>query len=232
MDLKLIHEKFNEEQKKHPFRYMYENVFEVLGLAIATMEISPGEFLYEKELTETLNLSRTPVRQALNMLVDIYFLSHETKQGYMVRKIEKKDFLDLHAFRKAIEPAMAFLSAQSPQTEDLEILYHILKKMKHSSFLRDDTNQNIQKYARTEECFHQQIAKMSRNSYLVHSYNIMRLPLIRVRHTIPLLELKQEEVSDVYTEHFQIYLAIKLQNPTMAMNAMLSHLDEPRLFSI
>ena len=68
MNYKKLIQDYEKHEKQNPFKFVYENVFDVLSESIVKMEISSGDVLREKSISERLGISRTPVRQALLLL--------------------------------------------------------------------------------------------------------------------------------------------------------------------
>ncbi|MDY0884436.1 GntR family transcriptional regulator [Dongia soli] len=80
-----------------PRKTLRASVYESLKGMIVTGDLQPGTRVTESELAERLNVSRTPVREALNRLEQDGLVVGRPRQGYTV-----KDF-DLHTFREAFE---------------------------------------------------------------------------------------------------------------------------------
>lgn len=62
---------------------MWQDAYDVLTRAIVRGDLAPGEQLRDGEIAERLGLSRTPVREAVNRLVDIGLV--ESKVGAYTR---------------------------------------------------------------------------------------------------------------------------------------------------
>src|SRR3954451_6049352 len=80
--------------KKNTLR---ESVHESLKAMIVTGQLPPGARVTEAELAARLNVSRTPVREALNRLEQDGLVTGRPRQGYNVSEF------DLQMFREAFE---------------------------------------------------------------------------------------------------------------------------------
>lgn len=59
---------------------------DALKALIASGRLSPGEQIRQEEMAELLNVSRVPLREAMNVLADQGMLQHRPNQGYFVTK--------------------------------------------------------------------------------------------------------------------------------------------------
>lgn len=71
----------------------------------------PGDLLNERRLAEALNMSRTPVRDALLMLEGEGLLLRQGTRGLQVRQMRIEDFLHALQIRTMVEPPMARIAA-------------------------------------------------------------------------------------------------------------------------
>lgn len=63
-----------------------ERTLQDLKALIVSGELSPGEQIRQQEMAEQLNVSRVPLREAMNVLADQGLLFHRPHQGYFVTK--------------------------------------------------------------------------------------------------------------------------------------------------
>lgn len=75
-------------------------------------ELPGGTRLYEVALAEEMNISRTPVREALSRLAEEGLLERTRAGGFVVRSFKKADVLDIIALRGLLEGAAARLAAE------------------------------------------------------------------------------------------------------------------------
>jgi DNA-binding GntR family transcriptional regulator len=120
--------------------------------------LSPGASLYELELVERLNMSRTPVREALHRLCTEGYLS-QGYRGYRVVELTDRDLANVFRVRGVLEGMAARQAAAARSRVDIAILQdHI-----------DRTELEIadgMSAAESAEQFHDALAKASGNSYL------------------------------------------------------------------
>ncbi|MSW38959.1 MAG: GntR family transcriptional regulator, partial [Actinobacteria bacterium] len=80
--------------------------------------IRPNERLIAADLATSLNISRTPVREALQLL-EAEQLVISVKRGFVVREHSRSEIIEIYQVRAALEGMAAKLVAQ--QTSDSSI---------------------------------------------------------------------------------------------------------------
>lgn len=81
--------------------------------------LAPGSMMRLQDLAEKYGVSRTPVREALNLLSREGLVTPIAYKGYVVRPIEPRDVYDTYFMRRVIEGAAAELAAEQMTGEEL-----------------------------------------------------------------------------------------------------------------
>ncbi len=135
-------------------------IYDSLKQAITSMNIYADGVelrLDERQLSEELEISRTPIREALARLEQEGLVHIVSRKGvYIVRKT-KKEILDMITVWAALESMAARLITE--QASDREI--STLRRM-FATFEDDQVQAHIDEYSETNIEFHQAIVKMSR----------------------------------------------------------------------
>ena len=84
--------------------------------------LRPGERLVEQRLAEELDLSRTPIREALRMLQSEGLVRFEPNRGARVRSLTMADIDDLYELRGRLEAMAAELAAVRATPDQLDRL--------------------------------------------------------------------------------------------------------------
>lgn len=103
-------------------------VYSQLKREILTCELPPGADLFEGQLAERLQVSKTPVRDALSMLVHEGFVTVQPRQGYRVSDITLSDVQEVFHMRLLLEPAAAELAAERATAEQLKKLQDLAEE--------------------------------------------------------------------------------------------------------
>lgn len=156
----LILERFAPEQTYKT------KVYAALKQAIVNMDIystPDATWLDERQLSEKLGVSRTPVREAVAMLEQEGFVKSMPRRGIMVLKKTKREVIEMVQAWAALESMAARLAAES--ASDAEILK--LRKLfqgfneshKPADYLSEYSAANIQ--------FHQTLIRLSGSTTLL-----------------------------------------------------------------
>ncbi len=87
-------------------------VYTELRRRILDLELEPGQRLYEPELAAELQVSRTPLREALRLLLAEDLLDQLPTGGMVVRPLSAEDIEELYGVRAALEGLMASEAAR------------------------------------------------------------------------------------------------------------------------
>ncbi len=96
-----------------------DNIYDALRGAILTCDLLPGQELREQDLARQYEVSRSPVREALQRLEGERLVTVLPRQGYVVNPISLGDAQDLFGLRLVLEPACAAAAAVAASAIDL-----------------------------------------------------------------------------------------------------------------
>jgi DNA-binding GntR family transcriptional regulator len=137
-------------------------VFATLKERIIHWEYPPAYRLTEEELCEEFGVSRSPVREALQMLVENGLVTKEAYRGYAVRQLDLEEIHDLYDVRLALELFVVEWLARNGMPEaDWQ------KQRATWQNILDHLPQNIADFAADDESFHEELAALTGNQALV-----------------------------------------------------------------
>ncbi|HTJ91750.1 MAG TPA: GntR family transcriptional regulator [Pararobbsia sp.] len=116
---------------------LHGQVYEVIRDWIVTMTLTPGQALSEKDLSDRLSVSRTPVREALIRLSDDGFVDIFPQRGTFVSFIDVDKLDEAGFIRKAVEGAIARELADSLDDEDITALNAIISEQRRAAQSND-----------------------------------------------------------------------------------------------
>jgi DNA-binding GntR family transcriptional regulator len=184
-----------------------------------------GERLTEESLANELNLSRTPIREAIKRLETEGLLT-PLKRGIMVRKFTKEDIRQIYDLRALLEGYAATKAAMNRNDRDLIEMKEANEEFKEilKHYHKDDL-EFINKIMQVNNRFHKAILTASRNEHLqFHITNVTVLPLVfRSFYWFNEQELKRSVES-----HEIITQAILSHDHERAHTAMLEHIYRGR----
>lgn len=142
--------------------------FQTLVELIRRQEIVPGERLFEPDLAERLNMSRTPLRNALSRLVAEGVLVKEPgRKGYLLPALSRDDMQQIFLVRASIEGAAAGVLAKFCTPEQNSDLRSV--NWKESELFSEHRDKDL--YADLNEVFHRKIVSFSGNVYLLRFFD-------------------------------------------------------------
>ena len=160
-----------------------EQIFEQLKEKIINGELKPNDKLpSENELCKIYGVSRTTIRQALLSLANLDLIETRFGEGSFVKEINQgvamnaliphtflnpKSILEIIEFRQLIEPNVAYLACQKATEEEIENLTSIYNLMVKNQ-------NNLDEFSKLDYDFHIEIAKISKNSYVIKIYEIIK----------------------------------------------------------
>jgi len=138
-------------------------VYDQLRLMAMTYRFRPGERINEAELSKHLDVSRTPLREALNRLASEGYVAAVPNRGFVGRLLDVSEILALYEFRCALEQAIMRLVCERATDEELEALVGFAR---HSAEIEaPPTVETLQQ----DEEFHMRIARLTRNAEFVRA---------------------------------------------------------------
>jgi DNA-binding GntR family transcriptional regulator len=106
-----------------------DQVYKILRDAIVDGEYKPGAHLVQEVIAEQLEVSRTPVREALIRLSHDGLLMATGVRGFMVTDVADGLASDIYQVRQLVEPLAAALSLDQMSEADFQRLERINQKM-------------------------------------------------------------------------------------------------------
>ena len=107
----------------------HEFVREVLRRAILSGELKGSTRLVQAELAATLEVSTTPVREALRDLASEGLIRFDPHRGAVVEELSREELNEVYSIRKVLEPLALSQALPNLTESDLDLLARLHKKM-------------------------------------------------------------------------------------------------------
>ncbi|TRM73887.1 GntR family transcriptional regulator, partial [Sulfolobus sp. B5] len=173
----------------------YEKILEF----VVSGKYRPGSILKEEELASLLNISRTPIREALVRLEKEGIIVKNGK-SYSVIPLSESDIIQLYEVRIPLEAEASKLASMRATQEEIDNMLRLIDQ------IRNTKENDPLKLANLNGNLHSLIAEASHNKYIVDILNNIRLKLKIVRVTLfTSYQRRDEELK----EHEEIVLAIR-----------------------
>lgn len=199
---------------------LHDEVATQLRERIFAGELLPGSFLDEPSLAEQMNISRTPLREALKVLTAEGLVRHEPRRGCFVNEVTEQDLDDIFPVLTMLEGRCAFEAAQRASDADL----HALEAL-HDKLGRHARARRINDYYAANYAIHEAIITLAGNRWLAQVIGdlrkIVKLARLRQLHAPGRLE-------ESLAEHQAVFVALKARDAAAAEAAMRVHLERQR----
>lgn len=220
-------------QNKNPFISNTDLVYRLVLDDIVEHRLKPGQKLNQEQIAEELEMSRSPVREALSRLEQEGFLS-KGAQGYTVYVMKIGDYMALLDLRTAIEQLATRLACSRIRVSEMKRIEQNLLETKKlldkgtSSAWDEDfaisdpklAERLIYELGKKDQQFHDLIIGSSHNRFLIDSYERLK-PLI---HFFRYSALDVNACLNMLDRHKMIYQAITLRDEELASQRMKTHL--------
>ncbi len=212
-----------------------DQVFEQIRELIYKGEFKPGQqILPERELAQSMAVSRTSVRNAINKLVTMGLLEHRQGQGTFVSSPERREgnplaavmatdeatLDDLLEVRMGLECIAAKLAAQRATETDIIAIKKSLVEMEEDLLTTDKIGTG------PDAAFHMAVTFSTKNPVLIHLMrNFYDFLFIGIKKNLTHMYMDREALEDVIVHHKEIFAAIEHRAPQDAFDAMQKHIN-------
>ncbi|MDF3414155.1 GntR family transcriptional regulator [Sulfitobacter sp. M57] len=174
----------------------------------------PGDRLVESELAERFNVSRTPIREALQRLETQSLLAREGR-SLIVASLDHNQTAELYAVRGELEGLAARLAARHATSEEVRVLREMVEA---DNALIDQP----QALARSNRRFHKQVHLASHNRYLVQQLDLVYRSMALMATTSLAAEGRGEIAQ---AEHARVVSMIEARDEEGASEALRAHIS-------
>jgi DNA-binding GntR family transcriptional regulator len=199
-----------------------EVAYAMIKDAILAGQLEPGQPLIEEKLAGMLNISRTPVREALAILEHEGLLTSFYKRGLYVHTVGRAEFIELFVANESVEPAMArraALSATARHLADMDIAIQ--------EGVRCAEGGDSAGFLRSGRTFHRLVGVASGNlplaQFVERNEERVDLYLMSYGKTLGVVEMQASN-----REHAAILQAISQRDPDGAARLTIYHAQSTR----
>ena len=186
---------------------------------IINLNFEPGQKISDVEISKELNISRTPVREAILSLTNGQLIESYPQRGIFVSLINSEIVEQVCTMRKMIEGPLAEMSCGLVTQSNLDNLYDTITLQK--DYASGGPRENFEKFLSLDIAFHKEF------------YNICSMSFIydTMQNVMPHFDRQRKlsyhiAISDrVISEHVAICKALEDKDPAAAGRAMVAHIS-------
>ncbi|WPZ19064.1 GntR family transcriptional regulator [Geobacillus subterraneus] len=192
-----------------------KQVYEYLREEIITGGIAPGERLVEEKIAKQIQVSRSPIREAIRMLEKDGLVIVNKGGGVTVFNPDMKNFQSLYECRVELEPAAAYYVAQRITEEQIE-------ELRAQLFCNDGKSFELKEILEINTKFHEGIVQASGNPFLIKM--IREIRGINSLYRMAILRKGVLRIESAVQEHLEIFEAIINGDGEKARKYMKEHI--------
>jgi len=187
---------------------------------ILLMEYRPGDYITDSNIASELGISRTPVREAFQLLENEGLLQSEPRRGWRVYSLTIKDIEDIFDLKCEIEGFMAHKAAMDQDEEHRKALLDLIEQMRTAS-----ANDDVETWMKIDSALHHLFYVMAQNDRAERIIKNLNNQWHRLRKGFINL---QGRLDNATREHEKIVFAVINGDADGADEAMHAHLNSVR----
>lgn len=162
---------------KNPFVRLGDAVYHVLYDEIIGLAVEPGSILSETALAKELDISRTPIRNAMLRLEEDGLLERDHKQSFIVAQLKKTECQQLMEIRISIETQAAYWAVERITEKQLTQLKEFMNQ-----FVCAFEAWNVIDMIKNDHAFHQTIINGANNQFITDFYKQITPRIVHYRN--------------------------------------------------
>ncbi len=152
--------------KDHVYNYISDKINEGL--------LKPEEKINEKVIMEDLNISRTPVREALIQLATEGYLENIPRKGFIVKQVDTEKSKEIYALLGVLDGFASELSFEYMNDEDIIRMEALAKQM-----IAAIETYDFRAYYKLQTDFHDVYINKCHNEELINTMSLLRKKFIK-----------------------------------------------------
>jgi DNA-binding GntR family transcriptional regulator len=197
-------------------RPLHEHIVEILREMVLEGQLKPGERVLELELCRKLNVSRTPMREALKVLAAEHLVELQQSRGAVVTGIRIEEVVEHFEVLEALDATIGALAAARITDEELrevEALHRGMVEHHHAG--------RRSKYFEANQAVHTKLAAVTRNKSLAATHLQYSRKIARVRYSANFSQIRWDESVE---EHEKIIVALRQRDASTLSALMREHM--------
>ena len=203
-----------------PRAALHEQAAHRLRQMLVENRIAPGAKLNERELSEVLHVSRTPLREAIKMLAAEGLVELLPNRGAIAVELSEADVLNTFEVMSGLEAQSGELAAERITDAELAEI-----RAMHYEMLAAWTRRDLPTYYRLNAAIHRAINAAAKNPVLTVTYN-------QVNARLQALRFRSNQDGDKWraavNDHEQMIEALGARNAAAMRSVLLAHLNNKR----
>ncbi len=198
-------------------RRLADEVYDELIEAIIRRDIGLEDTLVQEKLAAEMQISRTPVREALLRLAQEGVLEVSSRGSFKIYKMDEEEVKELYQSRAAVEGQCARILAVHHKPEDITFLRKTVEREEKI------VSPSVRAYFEANRNIHRAIVELSRNRFLLDMFNM----IWGKAQVFPLFAtIEQVDLSKSLGDHMSLVDVIASGDRAEALETFINHIQD------
>ena len=198
-------------------RRLADEVYDELIEAIIRRDIGLEDTLVQEKLAAEMQISRTPVREALLRLAQEGVLEVSSRGSFKIYKMDEEEVKELYQSRAAVEGQCARILAVHHKAEDITLLRKTVEREEKI------VSPSVRAYFEANRNIHRAIVELSRNRFLLDMFNM----IWGKAQVFPLFAtIEQVDLSKSLGDHMSLVDVIASGDRAEALETFINHIQD------
>ncbi|BDC93942.1 DNA-binding transcriptional regulator, GntR family [Treponema bryantii] len=202
--------------EKHEKETNREYALRVIKDNIVNLELAPGSMISEQDIANELNLSRTPVHEAMQELSSTKIIEILPQRGSHVSLIDMAHVDEAVFARTTIESEITMMACQQASEKDIQ---EMEENVTLQRFYYE--KHNLDKIMELDNAFHEIMYKITNKMQCHYMVRLMSIHLDRIRE----LTIQAFNPERIIKEHEELLETFKKKDPAAAKEVLNKHLS-------
>lgn len=178
-------------------------------------ELKPGQPIRERQLSDQLGVSRTPMREALKVLAGEYLVDLHPHRGATVAILSRREVFEVVQVLSALEGYAAELACESMTDAEIGELWAL-----HYEMLAHRARKDRLSYFENNQAIHRGIVRATRNEVLIEHHRVLNARVYRLRFVA---HQAAQSWDTAVREHEEIIHMLEARDPARAAPVLRAH---------
>ncbi|MBX3142288.1 MAG: GntR family transcriptional regulator [Trueperaceae bacterium] len=200
-----------------------DTVYQVLRERIVEQQFAPGSKINVDEIAKQLDVSRTPVHEALTILANDGLVEVKPRRGTFVTSFTARDFVETLDIRRALELLACETAVENATDAEIADLRRLVEQMEAAVKQAQTPTEAARVHDAINLEFHNRLVRLSGNRRLIGTYGDLRAHIKIARAHVDAVGW-QDRVPIETQEHLKIIDALSSRDVAALKTALDNHL--------
>jgi len=203
-----------------------DQIYDIILKNIIAGEYKAGDRIDTQKLVKEFNISRSPIKDALNKLYGAGIIDISPRIGHYVRKFTKNELIDLFEFRLILETSAIRKALRGPTEKEFDLLR---SSVEQSIELANNSEISMIAIFELDREFHRVLVSLAQNDLMSKIHNNIHI----LSHAVRMQFVETHERTMVaQNEHKEILKSIEKKDINKVESSITTHLKNAENFML